>query len=138
MTHDPQTQWEAHDGGDVDTLIRPIVLAVALSGAALMQMPRHVLAPGSAVGQTSLADLEAMDVVGDHAPDLILCPLVARGFDAMDLLTLLREARFAGRFLVLAPHMPDIPLIRAEMLANAPGLNVDIIALDGSSALHLL
>lgn len=114
------------------------VLAVALTDAALAAMPRHVLAPGSDVKLTSLARVAQHGLSGDHAPELILTPLTARGFDAMDLLTALTEAGFSGRVLVLTPHMPDIPLVRADVLAQAPALNVDVIALDGSSALHLL
>lgn len=117
---------------------RPSVLAVALSDDALSQMPRHVLAPASQVALRSLAELEAEDVAGPDAPELIIAPLTARGFDAMDLLERLAETDFAGRVLVLTPHMPDIPLVRADVLAQAPSLNVDVIALDGSSALHLL
>lgn len=141
MTHD----IHVHSSADIPVwresvtpFARQIVLAVTLSPNALMQMPRHVLAPGSAVGQTTFSDMRMHHVVGDHAPDLVLCPLVSCGFDAMDLLILLREAGYLGRFLVLAPQMPDIALIRSEMLAQAPDLNADIIAMDGQSALHLL
>lgn len=114
------------------------ILAVALSLRALDGMPRHVRAPDAHVSQTTLADLPFDAMTGPDAPDLIICPLTATGFDAMDLLARLRDAGFRGRFLVLAPHMPDIALIRAEMLSSAGDVNVDIIALDGESVLHLL
>lgn len=116
----------------------PAVLAVALSDGALDKMPRHVLAPGAEVSRSLLSQVTARDVTGPKAPELVIAPLTARGFDAMDLLATLSDAAFAGRVLVLTPHLPDVPLVRADVSAQAPALNVDVIALDGSSALHLL
>lgn len=137
MKTDQHTQFDARYE-TADTAPGPAVLAVALSQGALAQMPRHVLAPGADVSLSTLACVAARDVTGAGAPDLILAPLTARGFDAMDLLAALTEAGFAGRVLVLTPHMPDVPLVRADVQAQAPALNVDVIALDGSSALHLI
>lgn len=114
------------------------VLAVALSDEAVAQMPRHVLAPTSEVALSTLAQVKSRAVAGPGAPELVLAPLTARGFDAMDLLASLTKGHFRGRVLVLTPHMPDIPLVRADVVAQAPALNVDVIAMDGSSALHLV
>lgn len=116
---------------------RPMVLAVDLSADTILQMPRHVVAPGSAVAQVDLAEIAPDDVVGAHAPDLILAPLMTRGVDAMDLLRLLSDAGFRGRVLILAPPLPDIALIRQELLTQAPDLNLDVMAMDGSPSLHL-
>lgn len=114
------------------------VLAVALSDTALSQMPRHVLAPDATISKSPLSGIRRADLTGRDAPDLILAPLTARGFDAMDLLTSLSLAHYRGRALILAPHMPDLALVRADVIAEAPDLNVDVIALDGRSVLHLL
>lgn len=130
--------WDALVKADHSPLIRPLVLAVALSANALHGMPRHILAPDAAVGQITLAELSADALTGNAAPDLILSPMVSCGFDAMDLLSLLREAGYRGRYLVLAPAMPDIELVRAEIMAQSGEVNVDIIALDGTTALHLV
>lgn len=116
----------------------PVVLAVALSEGALDAMPRHVLAPAAEVSRSLLSQVESHHVTGPDAPELILAPLTAPGFDAMDLLATLTDVSFEGRVLVLTPHLPDVPLVRADVSAQAPELNVDVIALDGSSALHLL
>ncbi|OAN73951.1 hypothetical protein A8B78_17530 [Jannaschia sp. EhC01] len=135
------TDRHAHFNDDPKRDVAPspaTVLAVALSRDALAQMPRHVLAPDAEVVLSALAQVGARNITGPDAPDLILAPLTAKGFDAMDLLATLTQAGFGGRVLVLAPHMPDVPLVRADVLAQAPTLNVDVIALDGSSALHLL
>lgn len=130
--------WSDGEAASASALPHPVVTAVAMTAHAVAMLPRHVMAPDASVRLQTLADISADDVFGASAPDLILSPLVARGFDATDLLDILRDAKFQGRYLVLAPRMPDIPLIRAEMLMQAPDVNVDIIALDGSSALHLL
>jgi hypothetical protein len=133
-----QDVWTDGDVARPSSLSHPVVTAVAMTAHAVALLPRHVIAPDAFVRLASLGEVTAQDVTGDQAPDLILAPLVARGFDATDLLNVLRDAGFRGRFLVLAPRMPDLPLVRAEMLMQAPDLNVDIIALDGTSALHLL
>lgn len=133
-------QQDRHDPATVprQPAARPGVLAVALSRDAVRQLPRHVLAPLADVSLSTLARVTAGDVTGTRAPDLILAPLAARGFDAMDLLATLAQADYAGRVLVLAPPVPDVALVRADVRAQAPALNVDVIALDGRSALHLL
>lgn len=113
------------------------ILAVALSTEALMHLPRHVLAPGSVVSRSAFAAISGIDITGPHAPDLILAPLSAQGFDVMDLLVQLEATAFEGRVLILAPAMPNLGLVRAELQAKAPGLNVDVMAMDGSSALHV-
>ncbi|MBY4892166.1 hypothetical protein KUL25_05250 [Rhodobacteraceae bacterium N5(2021)] len=136
MTTDRHTDFNDHPKRDVAPSPAR-VLAVALSRDALAQTPRHVLAPDAEMVLSALAQVGARDVTGPDAPGLILAPLTAKGFDAMDLLATLTQAGFGDRVLVLAPHVPDVPLVRADVLAQAPTLNVDVIALDGSSALHL-
>lgn len=114
------------------------ILAVALSPDELTRLPRHILAPDASLRRARLADLTARELRSTDAPTLVLSPLVARGFDAMDLLTTLREVGFAGRYLVLASGVPHIALIRAEMRALAGRLNVDIIAPGAGPVLHLV
>ncbi len=114
----------------------PTVLTVALSEDVLAHLPRHVLDPQAVVARATFDKLTRSQIVGPNAPDLILSPLVQRGFDAMDLLTMLSVAGFRGRYLVLAPAAPHVTLIRSEMQNQAPELNVDIIVLDGTSVLH--
>ena len=112
------------------------VLTVSIPTEARAALPRHVLAPDADVAHTTLAGIDDQTLLGPAAPSLVLSPLTGPGFDAMDLLTTLREIGFEGRYLVLAPSMPDIPLIRAEMLAQSEGLDVDVIALGDGSTLH--
>jgi hypothetical protein len=115
----------------------PAILAVALSAQEVEELPRHVRAPGAIVLCCPLSHLDRCDLRGPSAPALILSPLVARGFDCMDLLLALRDAGFAGRYLVLSSPLPHIPLIRNEIRAVAGTLDIDIIALGRGSVLHL-
>ncbi|MEX3015287.1 hypothetical protein [Gymnodinialimonas hymeniacidonis] len=95
-----------------------------------------MLAPDARVQHVSIADIENQAFSGPAAPDLVLSPLISPGFDAIDLLRILQKRRFAGRYLMLASAMPDIPLIRAEMMAQAGCIDLDVIALGASSTLH--
>ncbi len=114
------------------------ILTVNLTRAEVSALPRHVREPGATLRSTVLARLRPGDLRGRHAPSLVLSPLVCQGFDCMDLLTTLREEGFAGRYLVLAPTMPNIARVRAEMRAVAGALNIDIMALGARSVLHLV
>ncbi|WP_224814913.1 hypothetical protein [Hasllibacter sp. MH4015] len=115
----------------------PDVLAVSCSDIGIDAMPRHILSPDARLRRARLGDVTAQTVTGPGAPDLILSPLLSRGFDAMDLLTTLRELRYGGRYLVVAPGLHHVGLIRWEMQSSAPDLNVDIVSLNGKSVLHL-
>lgn len=64
----------------------------------------------------------------DPAPDLVLSPLVGAGFDALDLARLLRSLGFAGRYRVVVDALPDPAAVLAELRAEAPGLDVDLVS----------
>ena len=63
------------------------------------------------------------------APDLVLSPLVSDGFDAVDVAIRLMLADYSGRYRVVAEHMPDANIVRAEISAIAPGLDFDLLVL---------
>ena len=67
-----------------------------------------------------------------HAPDVVLSPLVAPGFDCFDLAAVLVGAGFRGRYRAAAVQIPDPGLVRREIAAAFPGLDFDILLLDGS------
>ncbi|MFN3662436.1 MAG: hypothetical protein ACK4TM_06775 [Yoonia sp.] len=64
-------------------------------------------------------------------PGLVLSPLMADGFDAIDVAERLQAAGFAGRYRVLADALPDPDLIRREIRALAPALDFDLLVLPG-------
>ncbi len=111
-------------------------MTISLPEYVRKRLPPHVLSPLASVKHINLSEVKFHKFAGSLAPDLVLSPLISPGFDALDLLAALRDRRFAGRFLMLAPAVPDIPLIRAEMLAQAGGVDLDVISLGASSTLH--
>lgn len=64
---------------------------------------------------------------GDKQPDIILSPLVADDFDAVDVAIKLIELRFKGRYRVITHDMPDAALIRQEVRSFAPQLDFDLL-----------
>ncbi len=82
-----------------------------------------------------LAELNA-DIVNEKQPDIILSPLVADDFDAVDVAVRLIELRFQGKYRVIADDMPDATLIRKEVRGFAPQLDFDLLLMsadDGKS-----
>nr|WP_243730810.1 hypothetical protein [Rubellimicrobium sp. CFH 75288] len=76
----------------------------------------------------SLDGLEA-ELSGNPHPDLVLSPLVAPTFDALDVAQRLAALRFRGIYRAVAPSIPDLRLIREEVAAVAPGLDFDVLVL---------
>ncbi|PWK62530.1 hypothetical protein C7455_101558 [Roseicyclus mahoneyensis] len=114
------------------------VLSLALSEAALLALPRHVLQPGSHIRRTGLAELPDELMTGPHAPGLVLSPLLTPEFDALDLARILTQCGYRGRYLALVDRLPSANLIRREVAAQSPNINFDVIVLDGSTPLHSL
>ncbi|WP_322892514.1 MULTISPECIES: hypothetical protein [unclassified Yoonia] len=61
------------------------------------------------------------------APDLIISPLVATGFDAVDVARRLRAAAFAGRYCAVVDDVPNPEIIRQEIRSIAPELDFDLL-----------
>lgn len=61
------------------------------------------------------------------SPRSVVCPLMAEGFEALQVLTLLRQAGYAGDVMVVAPPLPDPRMVERELRAVAPGLRVTLI-----------
>ena len=114
------------------------VLAVALSEQAVSALPRHVLEPHSYIAKTAYDDMDTIVLTGPDAPDLVLSPLLTPLFDALDMARYLVQAGFRGRYLALVDTLPSANLIRAEVEAQSPSLNFDLIVLDGSTPIHSL
>jgi len=66
-------------------------------------------------------------LLGALAPRCVVAPLFARQFDVLSLLDMLAEARFAGRILVMAPHLPNRAMVQAELQAHCPGLRLTLL-----------
>lgn len=67
------------------------------------------------------------ELVTQAAPDIILSPLVADDFDAVDVAEKLVSLGFGGRYRAISPNLPDARLIRDELRGFAPQLDFDIL-----------
>jgi len=114
------------------------VLAVAIAKPALDALPRHVLEPHSYIASIAYDELDTVVFNGPEAPELVLTPLLTPMFDALDMARYLSQAGFRGRYLALVDQLPSANLIRAEVEAQSPLLNFDIVVLDGRTPIHSL
>lgn len=73
-------------------------------------------------------DYAEMDAaaLADAAPGIVLSPLVANGFDALDVAARLYTLGFTGRFRVLCPKLPHPDMVLNELRAQAPGIDCDL------------
>ncbi|WP_341366074.1 hypothetical protein [Yoonia sp. BS5-3] len=67
------------------------------------------------------------EVVDQVDPDIILSPLVADDFDAVDVAAKLRDLQFDGKYRAISDVLPDADLIRKEIRAFAPQLDFDLL-----------
>jgi hypothetical protein len=68
------------------------------------------------------------------APTLVLSPLLARGFDCIDLAQVLHSLGYKGRYRAIAERLPDPAMIRCEIAGLCPNLDFDIIVLPPRTA----
>ncbi|WP_439155886.1 hypothetical protein [Yoonia sp.] len=73
-----------------------------------------------------IADLTAENINGATS-GIVVSPLVADGFDAVDVADRLVSLGFQGRYRVIAPSLPDAALIRDELQRMAPDLDFDLL-----------
>lgn len=73
-------------------------------------------------------DLSA-DLVQETDPDIILSPLMADDFDAVDVAEKLVFLGFQGRYRAIAPRLPNAELILQEVRGLAPQLDFALLLL---------
>lgn len=59
--------------------------------------------------------------------DMVLSPLMAAGFDALDVAIQLADFGFAGRYRAVVDDLPDPALVRREVRRAAPRLDFDVL-----------
>jgi hypothetical protein len=69
------------------------------------------------------------------APTLVLSPLLARGFDCIDLAQVLHAMGYRGRYRAVADLLPDPGMIRREIATICPGLDFDVIVMPSRTTL---
>ena len=84
------------------------------------ELPRH--------GGLLFADFWEVtpELLSTVAPSVVLAPLLARGFDCVDLGGRLFDCGFIGRYIIMAPSLPDPNLVLRELRSLFPGLDIDI------------
>lgn len=125
------------EGPEEPQAARP-VLAVEIASDVVSALPPNLVQPGAVIRSVALDHLADTPLVGPAAPILVLSRLVTPEFDALDLARMLSQYGYRGRYLALVDRLPDAKLIRREVAAQSPGINFDVIILDGSSPLHSL
>ncbi len=65
-------------------------------------------------------------------PDVVLCPLVAKGFDALDVALRLQELKFDGRMRAICPPLPDPQVVLREVHILCPELDFNLLEIDTS------
>lgn len=113
MRHGPANRASASAGEDRPTLVLIVPEATAVS-APVPGAP--VIAPPAAVDAAFLAR---------HAPQVIVAPLFTAGFDLLDFAAGLVRLGYAGSLRALSPPLPNPGLVRRELRAAAPGLDID-------------
>jgi len=71
-------------------------------------------------------------------PDIVLAPLVGAGFDALDLAARLQAFEFTGRLRVLCPKLPRPEMVTAELHAQAPDIDCDLLQITQPSPLRAI
>lgn len=85
---------------------------------------RMVVAPFSGLDASLLARL---------MPDTVIFPLIASGFDALQLIDRLEELQFTGEACVMAPPLPNRRMVEAELRNHGPTLRLALIEQPGRS-----
>ena len=77
------------------------------------------------------SDLESLkpELLDKIDPGLVLSPLFADSFDAIDIAQRLFALDYKGRYRVIGENLPNIDMIRQEVRAQAFGLDFDILSL---------
>ncbi len=60
-------------------------------------------------------------------PDIVLSPLSAEGFDAVDVANRLRDLNFTGPYRAIAQRVRDPEIVRQEINDHAPDINFDLL-----------
>jgi hypothetical protein len=136
-----QYEGKAVFGGDPNTAatendarLRPIILAVG--------DVRNWISKGRALpmdSQIAFAEFHEItpELLQTLTPDIVMSPVLTRGFDCLDLAQALHDGGFRGRLRVVAPDMPNPLVIQSEIKALCPGLDVAFIYYDASAVHHL-
>ena len=78
------------------------------------------------VVMTQLRMLNAR-MLAQVAPDAVLGPLIADGWDSLDLATALEDMGYRGSFHILSRPLPRAELVLREVRSCCPGLTISLV-----------
>ena len=82
--------------------------------------------PSGVVATARLAELDAA-LLARVRPDQVLLPLLSPGHDATAVVERLQAIGYAGLITVVAPRLPDAPMVEAELRALGPGPRLTLL-----------
>jgi hypothetical protein len=93
-------------------------------------LPRGIaeaFAGGHPIITMAVADL-SREVLASLAIAIIACPLMAEDTDAMLVIQALKAAGYRGTLTVIAPRLPNVGMVEAELRGLCPDIGVKIIS----------
>ncbi len=117
-----------------ETRPRPIILAVG--DVRQWVSSGRALPADSQIAFAEFHEISA-ELLQTLTPDIVMSPVLTRGFDCLDLAQALQASGFRGRFRVVAPDMPNPKVIQAEIRALCPTLDVAFIYVGKSEVRRL-
>jgi len=122
------------DAADNDAQLRPIILAVGDVGQWMSS--GRVLPADSQIAFAEFHEI-TQELLQTLTPDIVMSPVLTRGFDCLDLAQALQNNGFRGRLRVVAPDLPNPYVIQSEINALCPDLDVALIYCGKNTVRHL-
>lgn len=113
--------------------VRPNVLAVG--DVEEWRRRGNTLPMGSSLAFVEICEVTP-ELIATLAPEMVVSPLLGRGFDCIDLAQALHASGFRGRYRAMARNLPDPQMIRQEIRSLCPGLDFDILELPSQRQLQ--
>lgn len=137
--------------GDSMTKLDPILFPVADGNHPAGAAPITVLAVGSPEywmdcgfaaadrGQLVVVEFEELmdSALAIHDPQMVVTPVVARGFDCIDVAAILSGFGFRGAYRAVTRRLPNPEIVRREVQAAYPGLDFDIVTVSADEQLSV-
>lgn len=64
-------------------------------------------------------------------PQIVVAPLLAPGFDILDVIAALVRLRFQGQLLAVSAALPDVGAVLSELRGDCAGFRLDILQVGG-------
>lgn len=93
----------------------------------LPQTIAEAFAGGHPVITMAVADI-SREALAPLTIDFAACPLMAEGTDAMLVIQALKAAGYRGTLTVIAPRLPNVGMVEAELRGVCPDIRVKIIS----------